>query len=73
MTHQQDTGQYSLNGQAVMSAQEQQYTYDRAVVKITSVVRGDVILQGVKWTQSSEQLGGVLKLTPRSSVLLAHF
>lgn len=46
MTHQQDTGQYSLNGQAVMSAQEQQYTYDRAVVKITSVVRGDVILPG---------------------------
>lgn len=46
MTHQQDTVQYSLNGQAVMSAQEQQYTYDRAVEKLTSVVRGDVILPG---------------------------
>lgn len=29
-----------------MSVQEQQYTYDRAVEKLTSIVRGDVILPG---------------------------
>jgi FAD/FMN-containing dehydrogenase len=46
MTHQQDPVRSSLNGQAVMSAQQQQYTYDRAVAKLTSLVRGDTILPG---------------------------
>ncbi len=46
MTQQQDTVQYTLNGQVAMSPQEQPHSYDRAVAKLTSNVRGDVILPG---------------------------
>ncbi|NJR62295.1 MAG: FAD-binding oxidoreductase [Cyanobacteria bacterium CRU_2_1] len=46
MKYPQDTVQYNLDGQAAMSAQEYQYNYDRAVEKLTSIVRGDVLLPG---------------------------
>jgi FAD/FMN-containing dehydrogenase len=45
VTH-QNTVQYSSNGQSEMFAQEQQQTDDRAVKKLTSNLRGDVILPG---------------------------
>jgi FAD/FMN-containing dehydrogenase len=45
MTH-QDTVQSNLNGQVAISLQEQQYTYDQAMEKLTLNLRGDVILPG---------------------------
>ncbi|MBW4507598.1 MAG: hypothetical protein KME64_13955 [Scytonematopsis contorta HA4267-MV1] len=46
MTHYQDTVQYNPNGQATLSPQEQQQSYEQAVEKLISNLRGDVILPG---------------------------
>lgn len=46
MTHHQDTVQYNPSGQPTMFSQVQQHSYEQAVEKLISNLRGDVILPG---------------------------